>query len=211
MKTKFFGLILAGLILVSGSAQAALLIANGGTLTTIGAQSNTPFDLTGTTGLTSASPMTFFSSSTPGPFGLSLTGGPAVVTFEYLGSEAGFINSFTAGANSFANDGSTAIHATFANVTPAGLLDFILTSSGGGSATNGGPVSANMAYSIAAFTGNSAIVLFDDTGSGHDFDDLAVKISVSAVPLPAAAWLLISAVLGLVSFSRIRRSGAQTA
>jgi hypothetical protein len=53
-------------------------------------------------------------------------------------------------------------------------------------------------------------VLFDDSGSGHDFDDLAVKISVSAVPLPAAAWLLISAILGLVSFSRIRRNRPQT-
>lgn len=34
-----------------------------------------------------------------------------------------------------------------------------------------------------------------------------VQTSVSAVPLPAAIWLFISALVGLVSFARIRRDG----
>ena len=51
----------------------------------------------------------------------------------------------------------------------------------------------------------SFIALFNDGGTDGDFDDFAVKISVSPVPLPPAVWLFISAILGLVSFTRIRR------
>jgi hypothetical protein len=209
MKMKFLGPILAGLMLIGGTAQAAVLNVTGGTSTTIGAASTSGFDLGGTTGLNAASAITLFNSGTLGSFGLSVLPG-ANVTFEYLGKEAGFVNTFTAGANTFKTDGTTALNSTFSGNFASGPLGFAFTSSGGGSAANGGPISANLAYAVAALSANSVIVLFDDGGAGTDFDDMAVKVSVSAVPLPAAAWLLISAVLGLVSFSRIRRNGPQT-
>ena len=37
-------------------------------------------------------------------------------------------------------------------------------------------------------------------------DDALVEISVSAVPVPAAAWLLGSAFLGLIGLGRTRRA-----
>lgn len=40
----------------------------------------------------------------------------------------------------------------------------------------------------------------------HDAGQYQLQAQVSAVPLPAAAWLLLSAVLGLASVCRIRRS-----
>ena len=209
MKMKILGLMVAGAFLAAAPLQAAVLDVAGGTNTTIGAASNSGFDLTGTTGLSAASNISLFNSTSVPTFGLSLLSA-AKLTFEYLGSEAGFVNSFTVGANTFKNDGSTPLHTTFSGNFGTGPLDFSLSSSGGGTATNNGSISSNIAYAISVLTGNSVIVLFDDSGSGHDFDDLAVKISVSAVPLPAAAWLLISAILGLVSFSRIRRNRPQT-
>jgi hypothetical protein len=131
---------------------------------------------------------------------------------EYLGKEAGFTNIFHYNADLF----TTGVTAPGTSVTiagaAAGILPFFFQTSGGGvpgSAENGGPIAANLQIAFAALGDGSFIALYDDGGAGTDFDDMAVRISV--VPLPAAAWLLISALLGLVSFSRIRRKEAQAA
>jgi hypothetical protein len=211
MKAKFLGLIFAGIMMASAAAQAApVLTVTGGTATTIGAVSDTSFDLTGTTGLNSGSSIYLFNSSTPGPFGLGLSGA-AEVTFTYLGKEAGLTNTFTTLAGAFTTDGTNAVGDNFSADYIAGFVNFVLGSGDGGSATNNGAISSLVQYAIAVLSDTSVIILLDDGGQGTDFDDIAVRVDVSQVPLPPAVWLLISAILGLVSFSRIRRNEAHTA
>ena len=49
-------------------------------------------------------------------------------------------------------------------------------------------------------------VLFDDIAGGdRDFDDIAMRVDVSAVPLPAAAFPLLTALAGLGFVGRRRR------
>lgn len=210
MKSKLFGLIFAALLLAGGVAQAApVLTVDGGTATTIGANIDSSFDLGAETGLSNASNIQLFNSATVGAFGVSASE-LAQVTFEFLGKEAVFLNTFQVGGNVFQN-GTTAPGTTFsANLD--GLLPFVLTSLGAGkTALNGGPIDSPLQYAVAILSETSVIVLFDDGAPGIDLDDMAIKISVSQVPLPPAVWLLISAILGLVSFSRIRRNGTQSA
>lgn len=210
IKIKFLGLILAGIVLVAGSAQAALLSVTGGDNTqTIDAS----FSLGAETGLALGAPLIAFDTANAGSGGLSLTG-PGKLTFEFLGSEASFTNTLqVAGGEIFSNVGTLA-GATSSIAFPAGLVDFLLTTTGNGgaSAANGGPITAPLSFAFAAISDTSLILLFDDGGFGDkDLDDFAVRVSVSQVPLPAAVWLLLSAMLGLVSFSRIRRNDAGTA
>ena len=48
---------------------------------------------------------------------------------------------------------------------------------------------------------------FDDSGAGPDadYDDIVFRIDITAVPLPAAAWLLIGGMAGLGFASRKRK------
>jgi hypothetical protein len=210
MKTKLFGLILAGLVLIGGAAQAAVLSVTGGDATqTLGAA----FSLNATTGLSAGSPITVFNAGNAGSGGLSVAGSPGKLTFEFLGSEAGFIDAFYVNSVLTFLNTVTPVGATSTVFQGPGLINLVATTSGGGipgSAANGGPITGALSLAYAAITDTSLILLFED-GAGVDHDDLAVRVTVSQVPLPAAAWLLISAVLGLVSFARIRRSGTQTA
>jgi hypothetical protein len=211
MKMKFIGLILAGLMVIGGSAQAAVL-----SLDLTGSSAEVlplNFNPTGFPGgvTPGVTPITVY----PGPVlaaggigGLSLDVASAL-KFEFLGSEAGFTDTFTFDGAVFSNVTSVGSSATVGAL--AGVIPFIFTTLGK-SATNGGPIDAGVSIAFADLGDGSFLALFND-GGGQDFDydDLAVRVSVSAVPLPAAAWLLISAILGLVSFSRIRRSGMQAA
>lgn len=211
MKMRLFGLAFAGLMLAAGSPQAAVLSVTGGTPTAL--QSN--FSLTAETGLANDGTVTVdvFNSDDDG-FGLSLDS-PATLKFEYLGSEASFVNTFDLGGQIFSNTASI-VGATATAAVGMGLVPFKFTTSGSGGqdAFNGGPIPAIAQLSIAfADLGDGSFVaLFNDCcGSDSDYDDLAVRISVSEVPLPPAVWLLLSAILGLVSFSRIRRGEAKAA
>lgn len=206
---KFFGLLFAGLMFMAGSAQAAVLSLNG-----VGTPSVVPgnFDPSGFPGLVSpGDAINIFGSGDAG-FGLTLSS-VATLKFEFLGSEAGFNNTFDLGGQIFSTV-SSAVGDSASVLAAGGLIPFIFQTSGNGglSATNGGPIAAGISIAFADLGDGSFLAMFNDGGGGDfDFDDLVVRVSVSAVPLPAAAWLLISAILGLVSFSRVRRSGAQTA
>lgn len=211
MKIKVLGLIFAGMVLAAGSAQAAVLSVTGGDGTrTI----DNTFSLGAETGLALGAPLIAFDSTNALSGGLSLSG-PGKLTFEFLGSEAVFANTLqVSGGEIFANNGGTAPGSTASFSLPGGFVDFLLTTAGGsgGSARNNGPITSPLAFAFASISDSSVILLFDDGASGdRDLDDFAVKISVSQVPLPAAVWLMLSALLGLVSFSRIRRTGATTA
>ena len=97
---------------------------------------------------------------------------------------------------------------------PAGILPFSFTSGNGSSIANSG-VALNtnladigMAFSALFNNNRSALVFFDDNGAGPDrgFDDLAMRVDVAPVPVPAAGLLLVAALGGLGAAARRKRS-----
>lgn len=138
------------------------------------------------------------------------------VTFTYLGSEAAFTNfalDLLGDTVLFRNngDGAAAIGATSASfVFDSGFLPFAFQSFELGQIANNGVASEGLqlelAFSALFNDGNSVVALFGDSGANvdGDLDDLGVRIDVAPVPLPAAAWLLLSAFGGMGWLSRKR-------
>jgi hypothetical protein len=146
--------------------------------------------------------------------GLFLSGA-GVLTFTYLGFEAGNSNySARNGSNLFVN-GVSAFNATITSFqAAAGLVDFAFGTTFPDSAVgvimNNGvadPASKNYAIGYRKLSDTSYYVLFDDIASGdRDFDDIGMRIDVAPVPVPAAGLLLVS-VMGGIAVLR-RRYGA---
>jgi len=157
----------------------------------------------------------------------------AHLTFTYLGYEAGFQNKFNySGVTQFTTRednsttpltplGTTVEFDYFAGVTPS-VLDFSFWSSEafvGQPVSNGGlgVLNANGSYDtneysigFAARTSNSVILLFGDGvyPRDNDFDDMAVLLEVTAIPLPPSAILFGTALLGLAGLRRRKRKAA---
>jgi hypothetical protein len=206
--TKLFGWLFVVMLLMITPGNAAVLSITGGVNSTIPGNFNpTGFPLENIIG----TPIKVFDSGATG--GLSLSDSTKI-TFEFLGSEADFINFSANTVGAFSSETSV-VGKKFVSQEQAGFLPFDFTTEGGagGHAENGGTITDNLSIAYAALFDGSFLILFDDGGAGPDFDrdDMAVRVSVSQVPLPAAVWLLISAVLGLLSVSKIRPSSAPTA
>jgi hypothetical protein len=213
MKMKLLGLFLAGLMVIGVSAQAAVLSLTGGGTPGVLPSNFNPGGFPGFAEVVPGSSVTTVFTNADSGSGLTLGGGPATLKFEYLGKEAGFTNTFGLGGPAIFSTATSLVGDTQTALFGTGLVGFLFnTIDNGNSAQNGGAMSAGVSIAFAALNDGSFLALFND-GGGHDqdFDDMVVRVSVSAVPLPAAAWLLLSAVLGLVSFSRIRRNGPQNA
>ena len=207
MKPRLLGLALAGIMLVSAPASAMVLsLTAGGVADTVPGNFN-PGGFPG--GVSVGDPITVFDSGSPG--GLSLSG-PATLRFEFFGSEASEDDTFSFSGINFNNATPVGTQGTAAFA--GGVIPFLFTTTNGGglNATNGGPFDSGLSIAFANLGGNSFLAMFNDgSGIDSDRDDMVVKVSVSQVPLPAAVWLLLSAVLGLVSFARVRRNGPQAA
>ncbi len=150
--------------------------------------------------------------------GLSLSG-PARVTYTYLGFEAGNTNyalTMGTGAVSFANKGTgtSSVGDATTIFQAGGLLNFAFGTSAPASSVslfkNAGtadPASANYAVGYRRLSDTSFLAFFDDIAGGdRDFDDLAVRIDVAAVPLPAGGLLLVGGLAGLAAFKRRRKA-----
>jgi len=203
LKTTRLVAVFAAAILLAGtfvgSARAMTLSLSGAGVA--GAIPLVGFDLGAETGLNPGDAITIFDSGNVG--GISLDSAANVV-FTFLGSEAANSNAFDADGNAGVFTAGTAVGTSASFDLGAGLLNFVFTTLAG-SATNGGPFGAGLSIAFADLGDGSFIALFGDGAGDSDRDDFAVKIAVSAVPLPAAVWLFLSAILGLVSFTRIRR------
>lgn len=139
---------------------------------------------------------------------LDAASGPARVTYTYLGAEAGNRNfGLAIGERPFFNRGpraSTVGEQVSVIQESSGLLDFAFGTYAPlraiGLFLNNGlafPGSSNFAMGFIQIDVNSFYVLFDDIAAGdRDFDDMAVRIDVAPVPLPAGGLLLLSALAG---------------
>lgn len=135
--------------------------------------------------------------------------GPSKVTFTYLGHEAGNGNEFFSGLLKFTK---TSAVGSFGSVDQlaAGLIDFSFrtlspAASKGviGNKTGANPSSPDFAIGYLRISSTAFYVLFDDIArTDRDFDDFAMRVDVSPIPLPAGGFLLIGALGGLAALRR---------
>jgi hypothetical protein len=206
----------AGVLAVAHApAQAATISLSGGTAGIIPDAGQTN-EVLGGLGL---------GSSLAGFFGAAVNViGSSPILVEFLGYEAGYWNTFSLDGGSFSTevDDPTAgdnmeVFATppsFVTGDLSGLLDFLFATSGGGSPSsvaNGanpddfgdGPTGVNFFASIvgnpAGTSGSSVLLFFDDNGRNNDdnHDDMVVRLSVAAIPVPATLPLMFGALAGL--------------
>jgi hypothetical protein len=216
---------------VAGAVAFADLPAHGATFNLIGGTAGTIPDATETNEVLGGLGL---GPSLAGYFGAQVGAtGVSRILVEFLGYEAGYSNSFTFAGGSFSTEthdptpgNNKEIFATPPSYTTgslSGLLAFLFSTSGGGapsSVANGanpadpgeGPTAVNFFASIVgaptATTGRSVLLFFDDNGANNDddHDDMVVRLSVAAVPVPASLPLLLGALAGLRLLSRRRRA-----
>jgi hypothetical protein len=204
MKMKQFtlGLATAGLMAVGSAASAAVLslLDDGNVATQVNLQNN---DLG--LGLNGTDIHKITGDVKSALNGLQLTGGPAKLTFEYLGFEASNKNfSAATGGGIFTNGVNTVGDTVSFSPVNDGLVDFSFgtTSPVGsiGEIFNDGaanPASSNYAIGYVKISDTEWLVLFDDIAAGdRDFDDMGMRITVEAVPVPAGILLMGTALAG---------------
>jgi hypothetical protein len=151
---------------------------------------------------------------------VGLGANPALVTYTYLGKEAGFPNNFysqfSAGGIVFQNTPQTAIGTTVSVVTNSGgLLPFAFEGYTGNYARNAGTWDPNASigliaenYTILSGAGAgtySYILGFNDTYTGHnDWDDMVIGVNIAPIPEPETYAMLLAG-LGLMGFVARRR------
>jgi hypothetical protein len=193
----------------------AVSAANAATLSFVGGTSvNLPGNFSegplSQTGLQVGDTVTAFDSSNTSSEGLALSG-TTRVRFEYLGKEAGYTNrAIELGGLGILFNTNTASVGDSVTVTLSpnanGLLPFKFSTSGGGTPADAenGNITNPLAIAFSSITNNSVIALFGDGAGDHDFDDMAIRISV--VPLPPALLLFGGALLGLGWVGRKRKA-----
>jgi hypothetical protein len=217
LRKLFYGILTAGLLAAGiPAAGAATLSVIGGDAATIGGG----FDLAAETGLASGDSGLLFTRNNSG--GLYLGGG-GTVTFTYLGSEADHSNSFVVGgATAFANTSAFSGQVFTETLTADGYVPVAFVTEyvewncnrhgrcrakyREDGAVNDGKIDRGLSIALFEETSSSFIMLFGDGSGDRDFDDFAVRVSVTAVPLPPALLLFGGAVIGLAFLSYRRRS-----
>lgn len=152
---------------------------------------------------------------TNGTIGVLEIDGPGVVTYTYLGKEAGFSNKFinvggstTPMSTSSTPPGTASVQAYNA----MGILNFSFGTDATTTVTNGS--ATNTSPTFAIFSGGSSgykwVLGYDDSGAGpdRDFDDMVIGVNVAAVPEPEAYGLALAG-MGVVAFAMRRRRSAE--
>ncbi|EIC23448.1 hypothetical protein [Thiorhodovibrio frisius] len=150
---------------------------------------------------------------------VSWTGaGTTAFTVEFLGENAGWNNEFEfAIGNSIFTNNSTDTGTTVTTSLNSGEFGFKFLANGGSQVTvtnftnlsNFDRRPAPIFFSATEDNGSLLVLWLDDSGAGPDtdFNDMGVRITASAVPIPAALPLFMSALAGL-GFAGYRRRKA---
>ena len=149
--------------------------------------------------------------STGGQLSVDMDG---TVTYYYIAAESAFTNSFNSGSSSMteANDSFNwnGWDSFTVAVSSGDVLDFSFTSTSGNALTpvdNAGGINlAGLGIMTSTMTSDLVLAYNDNIfGAGDsDFDDMMVRAEFTgtAVPVPAAAWLFGSGLLGLIGMAR---------
>ena len=217
---KLFSTSAVALLLATSAASASTLSlvggdsgnpvpTNFGPLRDVNGAVATPSDLT--------APVTIFDyddNAVPLTEGLFVSGDSSVqITLTYLGFEAGntnFGSSVLAGGSLFSNETSVSGDSiTFTQSAGSGTLVDVFFSTLGEftqpcSITNGLTFGSTcqLAFTNIFNDGTSTYALFGDGFGDSDLDDLVFRIDVTAVPLPAAGFLLVAGLGGLAATRR---------
>lgn len=134
-------------------------------------------------------------------------GGPAVVTFHYLGSDAADRNQFRAGERRVFDNRAGPNAPVRLGIGAGGLLPIAFrTLSPGGLFENGATVGCLGSIAFYLIGSTSAYALYNDAYRGdRDYDDMAVRIDVAPVPLPAAGRLLLGGLAASAGLAFARR------
>jgi hypothetical protein len=149
--------------------------------------------------------------------GVLETTGAGVVTFEYLGFEAGFTNSFVFNDQLCFRTGVSAEGATCGGQVSGGAVSFAFWSDLGGPNfdavvwDNGAPPDSILDYSIGIIQEgpNQFLLLWDDSGNKEDddHDDLGIRITfrpLEQVPEPTSMAVMVAGLAGLAGLRRTR-------
>ena len=145
--------------------------------------------------------------------------GNLIVEFTFLGKEAGWKNTFSAGMGSLDTTsafGDSFIH-TF-NVGAGDLLDFAFTTNGLAAGSNTVANGSNVSFPLTQVSFTTlllgqfnaspfdAILFFDDTGAGPDdnHDDLVIGVNVIGVPESSTIALMLIGLAGLFAARRMK-------
>ena len=143
------------------------------------------------------------------------TTGAGVLTFEYLGFEAGYTNSFLFDGSPCFETGTSPEGATCGGSTSGGAIDFQFWSDlGSGNLDavvwdNLSAPAALLAYSIGVIQEgqNQFVLLWDDSGAKEDddHDDLGVRVNfrpLEQVPEPTSMAIMLAGLVGLAGLRR---------
>ena len=192
-------------LVASLSAQAAFVISGG---------SASPWAVPGNDFTSELEALGYNQMTTGGQLSVDMAG---TVTFYYIAAESGYTNSFNSGSSSMteANDSFNwgGLNSFSINVSRDEILGFRFTSTSGNALTpvdNASDINLEGLGIMSSTTTSDLVLAYNDNYSGFidsDFDDMLVraKFTSTVVPVPAAAWLFGSGLLGLIGLARRRK------
>ena len=205
-KTRQLIAVCAGTIalLASLSAQAAFVI-------TGGSPSGWPVGGNDFTG--DLNTLGYNQMSTGGQLSVNMDG---KVTFFYIAAESGYSNSFT-GASSMSENNESfnwdGWNSFSIDVSSGDVLDFNFNSASSSALSPVDNYSGSNLEGLGIMSSTTTpdlVLAYNDNYRGYidsDFDDMLVraKFTATVVPIPAAAWLFGSGLLGLIGLARRRK------